>query len=465
MMEYQVKIHGTSQIEVKVSYPLINKEKYSHFRMTAVFFIPEQLGVHERAFPRERLLSDLSVYTRFTTPRISLSELLSKDCESSPLTRLNHLWSKPQKSKSWRTRVIYELKTLVNIVLSETGSLIEASEYVEPEVTDAIIDAVSKLISAMHKNKKPFPGKIKQPLIWTLEDLGKDGPPSKKLNKRFESSLNRILHTRKKYGWDIPVDPHDFMAERMVYRSHKLKKWAQESLFLSVYNSRAAASVAQFLLGLAAAVAMAFAVTATILSMKWFPQGSMYWALIAVIAYSLKDRIKENLRSIFLGISPFLVADRLHRLVDPRTDRRCGKIRESVSFSEMKKLNEDIKHFRRAGKDKLSLGLLHEKILKYKKDYIIHTVPLFENHTRLSGITDIVRLDMSNWVQKMDDSIEYLSCRIGDEYGEMKTNRVYHVNMVLKLERPESKYPDIMQRYRIIMARKGILRIEEVNIR
>ena len=260
------------------------------------------------------------------------------------------------------------------------------------------------------------------------------------------------------------MDLHDFMAERMVYRSHKLKKWAQESLYLSILHSRAAARVAQFLLGLAAAVAMAFAVTATIISMKWFPQGSMYWALIAVAAYSLKDRIKENLRSIFLGISPFLVADRLHRLKDPRTDRSCGKIRESVSFTEINNLSRDIQDFRRAGKDKLSLGLLHEKILKYKKDYIIRTVRLFENHTRLSGITDIVRLDMSNWVQKMDDSIEFISCRIGDEYGEMKTNRVYHVNLVLKLERPESEDAGIIQRYRIIMGRKGIFRIEEVNM-
>ena len=121
--------------------------------------------------PRERILSDLSVYTRFTTPRISLSELLSQDCESSPLIRLNKLWSKPQKNKDWRTRVIYELKTLVNIVLSETGSMIESSVFQEPEISDEIIDSISKLLSSMQKHKKPFPGKIRQPLIWTLEAL------------------------------------------------------------------------------------------------------------------------------------------------------------------------------------------------------------------------------------------------------------------------------------------------------
>ncbi len=479
-MDYQVRNHGISQIEVKISYPLYREEKNNHYRMTAAFFIPGQLGISGKTRSREDLLADLTVHTRFTTPRIGLDVLNDSHVESSPLSRLEKLWKKPMKNRDWRTRVLYELQTLVNILISETGNMPEEDEPAGPELTDQLVRSVQKLISRMSSDKSSFPGKIKQPLIWTLEavtglisdyyirDLQKLGRRKKQssdkdLKNRYEDSLNALFKLRKKYGWDSPSDPDAYTAERMVFRAHKLKKWAQKSLYLSVLDSRLASRVGQFLLGLAAAVAMAFALAATIISTRLFPQGSIYWALVAVIAYSLKDRIKENLRGFFLNMTPFLVSDRIHFLMDPRTGRRCGKIRESVSFSKKGKLSREFIQSRQAGKDKLSLGLLNEEILKYKKDFVIRSGPLFENHTRLSGITDIVRLDISDWLHKMDDSSEFLACRQEGTYGFVKSNRVYHVNMVMKIERPVTGEPDILKRFRIVLARKGIVRIEEVK--
>jgi len=479
-MEYQVKTHGISQIEIKVSYPLFREEKNNHYVMTAAFFIPSQLGIKEKTRSRENLLSDLTVHTRFTTPRISLEVLNDSHFESSPVSRLEALWKKPMKNKDWRTRVIYELQTLVNILISETGVHSENEVPAGPEITDNLIHRIQKLIARMSGDKSAYPRKIKQPLIWTLEAMtglvsdfyirdlqklnaGKHQYQDKDLKHRYEDSLNALFKLRKKYGWDNAVDPDDYTAERMVFRSHKLKKWSQKSLYLSVLDSRAAARVGQFFLGLAAAVAMAFALMTTLLSTKFFPQGSIYWALVAVIAYSLKDRIKENLRKFFLNMTPFLVSDRIHFLIDPRTGKKCGRIRESVSFADKKKLPGEFTVSRQAGKDRLSLGLLDEEILKYKKDFTIRTGPLFENHTRLSGITDIVRLDISNWLQRMDDSRESLACRIDGRYGFVQSSRVYHVNLVLKIERPGTEESGILKRFRLIMGRKGVVRIEEIH--
>jgi len=477
-MEYQVKTHGISQIEIKVSYPLFREKKNNHYIMTAAFYIPSQLGINEKTQSRENLLSDLTVHTRFTTPRIPLEVLNDSQFESSPMNRLEMLWKKPMKSKDWRTRVQYELQTLVNILSSETGHLSVDNEPVGPELTDHLIHRVKKLITLFSSDKSAYPHKIRQPLIWTLEamtglvsdfyirdlqklELKKHQTTDKDLKHRYEESLKALFKLRKKYGWDNPSDPDEYTAERLVFRSHKLKKWAQKSLYLSVLDSRAAARVGQFFLGLAAAVAMAFALTATLLSTKFFSQGSIYWALVAVIAYSLKDRIKENLRGFFLNMTPFLVSDRIHFLIDPRSGRRCGRIRESVSFQDKARIPKEFSRSRQAGKDRLSLGLLNENILKYKTDFTIRTGPLFENHTRLSGITDIVRLDISPWLHRMDDSSEALACRIDGKYGFVKSNRVYHVNLILKFERPDTGEADILNRFRIVLGRKGVVRIEE----
>ncbi|MDC7234202.1 MAG: hypothetical protein PQJ58_13290 [Spirochaetales bacterium] len=480
-MDYQIKAHGASQLEIKIGYPLDSRRKENRYRMSTVFFIPSQLGVSDSSFSRDKILSDLTVHTRFTTPRIALDDLVDSSCEASPLNRLAQLWKQEPRKGDWRKRVIYELKTLVNIVLSETGRGLDENRLpMEKSFPSVVEDIIGSLLTRLQELESlPVKkGRVKKSLIWTLEALTwlfsdyilttlkewPDQEENRKRQNRLEKCFSYLGGVRKKYGWRLPVDLDSQGAEAFVYRSHQLKKWSQESLYLSAVHSRAAERVGQFLLGLAAAVAMAFALGATLISSRLFPEGSLYWALIAIAAYSVKDRMKENLRFLFLRISPFLVADRMQRLRDPRSGRNCGRIRESVTFSDSRQLSDLALLYRRAGKDKLSRGLMKEDILKYKRDFRIRSVPLFRNHSRLEGITDIVRLNLGDWLRKMDSSTEILNCREGDSVKELRCSRVYHVNLVLILENRHTGETGPVVRFRIILGQNGIHRVEELQL-
>ncbi|MDC7241123.1 MAG: hypothetical protein PQJ50_12275 [Spirochaetales bacterium] len=478
MMEYFIKAHGLSQLEIKINYPLIPEKKISRYRMTSYFFIPEQLGVNDSSFSTERILTDLTVHTRFTTPRISIEDLVDPAWDTSPVIRLKKLWQRTQKNREWKKLAEYEIKTLVNIALSQTGKGMEDVPLPRYETfcdaADSIAAVLMDLLQELNPGQSKSAAQVKQSLIWGIEALSglfcefyldclrqwAGDQEKQELYCRYEQSLSGLMKIRKKFGWVLPENLNTRKAELLIYRSHKLKKWAHESLYLSILPSRAAQRVGQFLLGLAAVVAMAFALTATLLSAKWFPEGSIYWAIVAVLAYSLKDRIKENLRFLFLRISPFLVADRTQGLRDPRGGLKCGKIRESVGFIE--KLDDSVKEYRRAGKDRLSLGLMKENILKCKREFRIKSASLFANHSRLEGITDIIRLDISSWLQKMDGTKEVLNYRSRGKIKDLKSNRVYHINFILLVEDRDSPESRDISRYRIIMGQKGIIRIDEV---
>jgi hypothetical protein len=57
-------------------------------------------------------------------------------------------------------------------------------------------------------------------------------------------------------------------------------------------------------MGVAAGAAMAFAVIATIFASQHFANNSIPWAAIIIVAYIVKDRIKELLRNaLIVGLS------------------------------------------------------------------------------------------------------------------------------------------------------------------
>jgi hypothetical protein len=80
-------------------------------------------------------------------------------------------------------------------------------------------------------------------------------------------------------------------------------------MYMSSEQSRSVSRVGHVIAGVAAAVAMSFAVIATFLAGRLFAAYSIPWALLIVVSYIFKDRIKEVLRSILIRLVPRLIAD------------------------------------------------------------------------------------------------------------------------------------------------------------
>ena len=112
--------------------------------------------------------------------------------------------------------------------------------------------------------------------------------------------------------------------EQRIYREGVLKKWAQSVLYLTHEESPAGRNLNHVVAGIAAAVAMSFAIVSTVAAERFFPGRGLPWAVVLVVAYIFKDRIKESLRGILIRTFPSLVIDHRVRLTDRINGSRAG---------------------------------------------------------------------------------------------------------------------------------------------
>jgi DNA-binding XRE family transcriptional regulator len=102
-----------------------------------------------------------------------------------------------------------------------------------------------------------------------------------------------------------------------------------------------------------------------------------------------------------------------------------------------------------------------EKIILYHKQIMIFSKKLREVYQNfpIEGINDIVRLNVSRFLYRMDNPKTFLPILDGRGYRKTIGERVYHLTMILRYSvESENKY----ERYRIVLTRSGIKRIEMV---
>ncbi len=262
-----------------------------------------------------------------------------------------------------------------------------------------------------------------------------------------------------KMGFSSITSQSESTNSQVVYREHLIKKWSENIMYISMEKSKTQRGISHLFLGSAAAVAMLIAGMITLVSTKWLGQESLYFLLTALLAYSLKDRIKDVLKSVFLRRMSNLFSDRVKDIVTPLNRRKCGKSRERVTFPAFKDLDIDIQKHRFNFKDDLSIKQYQEDIIHYKKNVNVKTSVLYKNHSRLFGIKEIMRFDFRRWFYKMDRQNEKCYIPQEDKLITVKGEREYHFTVIVQIK--TSKKTKI-ERYRIIANNsriRGIIKI------
>jgi hypothetical protein len=102
-----------------------------------------------------------------------------------------------------------------------------------------------------------------------------------------------------------------------------------------------------------------------------------------------------------------------------------------------------------------------EKIILYRKLVRLNRQSLNDcSQYPTNGMNDIVRFNVSNFIQKMDNPIVPLYTP--GENGEIeivKGEKMYYINLVLQLNNEDQI---TYKRYRIVLNRKGIREIEKM---
>ncbi len=483
-------MHSRHHLELKSEYPLGKDVMQPVYDMDFYFFYPSQLQINTWKIGVKRFLSHVKMNIRFSSPSLSLERLVSPECALSPLTRIRSILSLSAIEKpSGQDKILYELRMLTNIYRAEIAGFAvlmrdELRQYNREHLCRQRIGQYLEEITGFLKSFRSLhplfmtpevTGKQREALNWADESIsiiteqnlhrlysycGMLESPEE-LRMKFEEITMREFEHRRSMNYQYLYNEADSRSgERLAYRDSILKKWSQSALYMTREESSTPRRVSHLLAGAAAGIAMLFAVFAAIFAGKLFIPNSAPWVLLIVTAYIFKDRIKEILRNLFIRFSPWLIADQLTILVDPAVNRRVGKAKGIVQFGKAGDAPAEIQNLRYRRTSAFRSILPDQDLLHYQRTMRLNNRKLMHNHSRVSGVTEIIRLNIEDWLREMDDPKDVFYRLENGKKLKIKGNRVYVIHLVISLKERFDKKLEDLYHYRIVFNKSGILRIE-----
>ncbi len=489
----RVSSHGEHQLEFGVVYPVSKDEDWKEYRLDTYIFTPYHLGIAPPRYNVTDFFSNLSSYIRYTPASIPLHKLYDPSCELSPLIRIRDMLNKAEKQTELdANKILYELRGLVNIYhaqLREVRKLISTMlSQKEPltnieERLNLYLIHIDRFLQEFRSLRNAFfeshiPDLLREGFLWADESNSIKTEKEYyriyeylKNNKGLENIAGVLLkkaeveqNYRKANNYQTVIDPSNpIKGELMLYRESMLKKWAQAAMYMQVETNPIGRRLTQVVAGFAAAVAMAFAVAATFLAEKLFASYSLPWALLIVVAYIFKDRIKELLRNSFAQHFPYLVADAANYIIDSQLNHRVGSLRNSVRFCKPSNLPPDVVRLRNIQANPFSQLMPPENVVHFRSVVKLNCLQLRTRHMRLEAITNILRLKLDEWLENMDDPSDKVAFSENGKLCEIVARRVYHINMIIALS-DDKNNTQPLARYRLVLNRNGIVRIEKVAV-
>lgn len=249
--------------------------------------------------------------------------------------------------------------------------------------------------------------------------------------------------------------------ETLVFRLSVLKKFMGSVLHLTVRKREEDRGLEQVLLAMGAGFAMLFATAVAFYYQKVYGTLSFGFFVILVVSYMLKDRMKALSQARLQNWLSKNVYDQSTSIFDPLTGKKMGVCREAVGFIPEKRVDPVALQLRnRDHITEIENTWRAEKVIHYTKDITLYPNQFLNFHKRKTGITDIVRFNLRNFLLKMDEPIKPLYALKNDQSERIPGARVYHVNVILRFtSKRETRY----ERIRLVLNRDGIKRIEPVS--
>ncbi len=487
---FRVTSHSSRQLEIGAVYPVPPHGETVHYDLDVYVFTPFHLGLTAEHYGAKAFFNDLSSYIRYTSASIPLAKILDPDCDLSPLARIRRMLRDATTAHDLEDgRLLYELRVLVNTYHAQTrenrrviGGLIRDASPIEAvaQRLELFLGQAGAVLQQFRELRPRFldshvPQILQQGAAWADESMSlKTEKECYRLHEycgrraelmSLQQSLVEKAESEQQYRIAhncetviVPTAPQS--GESLLYRESMLKKWAQTAMYMEAIPSHLGARVAHVLAGIAAAIAMAFAVAATFLAGHLFASYSLPWALLIVVAYIFKDRIKEMLRNFLSTHLPRLVSDEIRNILDSRIGRKVGTIRSSVRFCLAQDLPDAVTRLRDMAGNPFSAIMPPENILHFHSALRMDCRRLREGHNRLDAITNILRLSLTRWMAAMDDPTSTVAYAHDGVVAVMEANRVYHANLIVKMTARHDPSVAIVSKYRLVLNRNGLVRIE-----
>lgn len=486
--------HSSRHLETKIVLPIPETHKYER-ELHYYLFSPPQLYVNKNTYAEQRMLHKFQSHGRYSSPELTLEELLDEDNMISPLTLLNRYTENLEKditSVPERT-VIHELQTVANAVRHENKASLQdckdmARLGMKADLNSTLVDwyrntlviqdGIRDMLEVI-RTKCSLENRLLVAYLWADEAVSllneKQAIDLYMACSHLGDELQEVLGLLLAFSRD-EAEYRNLQSypsggdnpELIQYRKAVLKKWTQSALYLIPEVSRWPMRVSQILAGTAAAVAMAFATLASIFAEKTYLKNSMQWALIVIIAYVFKDRIKEWLRAFFNAVLPKMMADEISSFLSPKSTSKICSSRIRLHYEEPQDLPSKVKDIRKDKTNPFKDMLPDENVLHYVRNLVMHPLTKHkmerDKFPRENNFTLVTRIRIDDFLKEMDDpkDIVFRMDPNADELDQLNSERVYHLHMVIR-ERALKEDLDIYSHYTIVLNKAGIVRIEQMN--
>lgn len=502
----KVEVHDRKQFELKLEYEPSGTDPESQYLVETILFLPKSLNISVDTWPREQFYADLHNYVRLKTPVLSFPELLTG--AHSPLVQLEqrvHMGLMGPVSE-----VVYDAKMLACVfrgalrrfargMKKECTHLLrgaEAAQCAPPESPEQLQSLARSSIHATQDVLRRFRTCSAQ--LLEKYELGDKAAAALRLVDEFmslqvEQFFRRIVVQMERMPrtgvyvelrrelMDVVVGDESYRRaarlpsvlapdgdnEEYTHRVSFLKKFCMNILFLKVQRSSPRKAWEEVLFAIAAGGSMAFALAVGLFAQSRYPQASFNFFLLAVVGYMFKDRLKEALRRMLANYAGKFLYERTTRIVDPVTQDEVGVCSEKVDFDAAVQIPPEIARLRQ--RDDLVMvaqGELAETVIRYRKKIVLESemLPRIADGI-VTGVTDIIRLNVDRLLHDMDDpeyALDYVDLE-DFSVGKLQMAKSYRVDVAFRFAVDDGRHQRTTVRLvRLVLDRNGIKRMAEL---
>ncbi len=486
MIDIQIRIHDRFSVEFKIGYVVQKGSQQNDFMMNTWIFVPNSLDINTFTYSKNQFYRDTTSNIRLITPIYQLADLANE--EALPFMFLqgafHELVADPTKENT--VEYEYQIKMFVSIIKS---ALREAVNHIlsNPMNEDRVllVEQYIKHLDKITSRYRDLQSIIRTPsvpqvtlnyflfgdehlsnlieehtfrLLEALEHKALEECAG--LKERLMEIIEKETNYKISRGYLVVDENSPDCNRTLVFRRRLLKKYVESHLFLNANKKKEGRLTEQMYYSVAAGLSMIFATAIAFSFQQKYGNFTMPLFVALVISYMLKDRIKELARYYFV-----------HRLAKKYFDNKTiisikenpvGWIKEGVDFITEEKVPDEIMEIRdRSDLLEADNRNAKEEIILYRKLVNIDAKALDENNQYdTSGINDILRFNVSNFIQKMDNPEVPLP--IAKEEGGYEVifgKKIYYINFLMQF-----KYDGNInyKRFRLAMSRNGIEEIERM---
>lgn len=485
----EIQFRDKWQFELKSEFYPPSATEASYYLQEFYIFIPNALQINSETYSKEEFYRDQTNLIRFKTPEFTLKQLIDPSETRSPLNRLDKALDLPNYSAV----IEDELKLLGNIFRSalrrEILKILKSSQF-SNQAVEELCEEIEKFRSVFFDKEQQFLKIIKERnlkldfayidefLSNTLDYyltgfLNEMRELSLPLHKAIDRKICNIIINEKTHRDHIreltqrgPEKRNS--KEEVLYRNGLLKKFVIDALMLNINRSSTQQRYGHYIGAISAGFAMLIYLLLFIWQGQVFLINSQPFIIVTVVAYVLKDRIKEGLKTLSYERALRWFSDYTTEIKSPDDTITVGELRESFAFVNEKSIPQDVALIRNKDFQKVFEEPKHSEQVMYIKKRVTMFPRDDSQVERRTALNIIFRFNIQDFLLKASDPYHtYITLDAkSKELIKTKLPKVYHVNIVLKnsFRDLNGKMISELKKFRIILDKNGIKQIKIIKV-